>query len=86
MKRWTLDELREALSALARESGVDAITLTGHASGDEEHVEVVEVLRTASHPHVGWAIQRPAESARWEPEAGNQDLIDRVLGRGEYQP
>lgn len=71
----TLDEIREALSALARESGVDEITLTVNTAqaGD---------LGAGRGDDYGWATPRHGS---WEPDGGDQDPIDRVLRRGEYQ-
>ena len=82
MKRWTLDEIREALSALARDSGVDEIRLFVRADGRSE-VRAGRAARGYSAERWGTAARR---GGAWEAEDGDQDPIDRVLGRGEYQP
>ena len=76
MRRWTLDEIREALLALARDSGVDEIALTVNTerAGD---------LGAGRGDDYGWATPR---HGTWVSDGGDQDPIDRVLARGEYQP
>lgn len=77
MKRWTLDEIREALAALARDSGVPSLSL--YVEGEGSHAE----LRVSGPDGLGWAQHGPYG---WLALQGDQDPIDRVLGRGEYQP
>lgn len=81
MRRMTLDEIHAALSALARDCGVEEITITARPSGADGRLRVIGACGVG-----GWARDRRPRARAWSPDGGDQDLIDRVLARGEHQP
>lgn len=78
-----LSEIAADLLALVKATGVEQITLSVDENGDSD-VSIYDGDGTRGTDRNAWADN--VSEGKWTLTRGSADLLDKVLGRGEYQP